>query len=56
MRRIFCITQPKVILLVTTQSDEAEVHSPAMIYGRVALIMRTGPGWVVYRYQEEAGK
>jgi hypothetical protein len=54
MRRIFCITQPNVISLITTQLDDAEVFSPAMILGKVAMVLRTGPGWVLYCFKKEA--
>lgn len=53
MKRIFCITQPNVISFVTMITDQDEVFSSATIWGKVALLLRTGPGWALYRPQPE---
>jgi hypothetical protein len=53
MTRVFMVTQPKVISFIALLADKDPVFPEAMILGRVAYLMKTGPGWALYRPQPE---
>jgi hypothetical protein len=53
MTRVFCITQPNVISLITLLTEQEEVFSSAMIHGKVAHLLRTGKGWALYCFHKE---
>ena len=53
MVRIFMITQPKVISFITMLTDQEPVWPSATILGKLALLVKQGKGWALYRPQGE---